>query len=65
MSEAIWTISIGEELSGYILGTKIVDGFIFITSQQLIEVTKDLPGENNPLYCILVQCKTFCKPRVK
>ena len=32
MSEAIWTISIGEELSGYILGTKIVDGFIVITS---------------------------------
>ena len=45
MSEAIWTISIGEELSGYILGTKIVDGFIFITSRQLIEVTKDLLGE--------------------
>ena len=51
MSEAIWTISIGEELSGYILGTKIVDGFIFITSRQLIEVTKDLPGETLKLQC--------------
>ena len=48
MSEAIWTISIGEELSGYILGTKIVDGFIFITSRQLIEVT---PGETLKLQC--------------